>query len=909
MSLKHNPLCQCQSCLGNHSSLVVDSACPGKPKAGVYPNTFSFGSVVAGATSVPQVAVLKNEGTADLLVKDIVITGPFDYSIDMAVGGVLFPGSQANITITFKPVDNGVVSGSIYLDTDSIGGNEFILMSGEGIGSGSNMDGYAAWPYNNGSALGGEQDIVVPDLTSNIPFAYLNGFFQFAGYSYTFDPATHTVHLSKPLEPEDELVLMLSGDFNDPTILLDSAAGRVAREALRRTYAEAGYNLVDGSFDTGGTVDTATDVLLNEVDGKAYSWGGTLPKSVSAGELPSVGWIPHADASLKSGVMMSITSPSLAGGAVAGQDSTAALNAAGALGGTFYVPKGEYVLSNVNIAKDITFICEKGAVFKRAPGLDIRQSYWATGVPMFEPSADGLNITFVDPVFDGNNANQPVVQVGYTGPDATTEPAGWAFRYTPINAATAKNCRFSFIRPTFKNGTSGYLLIRGDDINRRFKTEVVLDNPIFTDTVYGYGKSDPATPTPLGWSPDYITMMDYVDLYGVNVQMTYSGAPTPVGRYAPVGIRVTYYSTAANAGGGSVYLIGRTVLRGMGRKNQSYDGANYTNSNGIGAIDGYGEAQNLYIELLDGELCESISARAKATIGTYHVGKAILLNCKHGVQVSPGVGSTGARVHIGDVYARGGTNPQVEIVGTSLTSQIASLYLGDCDVSGGVNEENLVSNIAGIVIRNVKDVETGFLCVANQDRVGVQFNQNGTVKSSGRISNTVGDGLVLDTIADSVDVDFVVNGAGGRGVYAAGACKAFRGKFVVDGAVNYGIQANIPDGNVVIENSHVDNISGLSRGYFIGSAGGSISDSSVGANVTTPVQGTNVLQIVQHNNSWNPRTQMYSGSINAPTTGTYRRGDITYIPAASAGFIGWVCTTAGIAGSTAVFKRFGAIEA
>lgn len=286
MSLTHNPLCQCQSCLGNHSSLVVDSACPGKPKAGLYPDTFSFGSVVAGAASVPQVAVLKNEGTADLLVKDIVITGPFDYSIDMAVGGVLFPGSQANITITFKPVANGVVSGSIYLDTDSIDGNEFVLMSGEGIGSGSSMDGYSAWPYNDGSALGGEQDIVVPDLTSNIPFAYLNGFFQFAGYNYTFDPATHTVHLASPLEPEDTLIFMLSGDFNDNTILLDSAAGRVAREALRRTYAEAGYNLVDGSFDTGGTVNTTTDVLLNEVDGKAYSWGGTLPKTVSSDSTP-----------------------------------------------------------------------------------------------------------------------------------------------------------------------------------------------------------------------------------------------------------------------------------------------------------------------------------------------------------------------------------------------------------------------------------------------------------------------------------------------------------------------------------------------------------------------------------------------------------------------------------------------
>lgn len=59
------------------------------------------------------------------------------------------------------------------------------------------------------------------------------------------------------------------------------------REALRRSYAEAGYNLVDGSFEAGGTATNATDVLLYESDGKAYSWGGTLHKAVPAGSTPA----------------------------------------------------------------------------------------------------------------------------------------------------------------------------------------------------------------------------------------------------------------------------------------------------------------------------------------------------------------------------------------------------------------------------------------------------------------------------------------------------------------------------------------------------------------------------------------------------------------------------------------------
>lgn len=60
-----------------------------------------------------------------------------------------------------------------------------------------------------------------------------------------------------------------------------------AREAQRRTYAEAGFNLVPGSFELGGTVTTATDVLLYEADGKAYSFSGTLPHTVDGDSAPA----------------------------------------------------------------------------------------------------------------------------------------------------------------------------------------------------------------------------------------------------------------------------------------------------------------------------------------------------------------------------------------------------------------------------------------------------------------------------------------------------------------------------------------------------------------------------------------------------------------------------------------------
>lgn len=60
-----------------------------------------------------------------------------------------------------------------------------------------------------------------------------------------------------------------------------------AREALRRSYAEAGRTMVSGSFEQGGTITTPTQVLLYGANGKGYSWGGALPKVVPTGSTPT----------------------------------------------------------------------------------------------------------------------------------------------------------------------------------------------------------------------------------------------------------------------------------------------------------------------------------------------------------------------------------------------------------------------------------------------------------------------------------------------------------------------------------------------------------------------------------------------------------------------------------------------
>lgn len=61
-----------------------------------------------------------------------------------------------------------------------------------------------------------------------------------------------------------------------------------ALEALRRSYAEVGYTLRRSpeSFENGGTLTSANDVLLHKASGKAYSGFGPFPQDVVSGTNP-----------------------------------------------------------------------------------------------------------------------------------------------------------------------------------------------------------------------------------------------------------------------------------------------------------------------------------------------------------------------------------------------------------------------------------------------------------------------------------------------------------------------------------------------------------------------------------------------------------------------------------------------
>lgn len=237
----------------------------------------------------------------------------------------------------------------------------------------------------------------------------------------------------------------------------DPLAKTQIRESLRRSYAEAGYALVSGSFEIGGTLTSATDVLLYEVEGKAYSWGGALPKTVSAGSSPAstggVGASAWIDKSQNTGTILTPEMFGAVGNGVA--DDTVGLNlwanAVRASGFPGRCRNATYRVNEANGGVIIdghrgTVIDFCGAVFKALDGQPVVAN---NGGISFSNNQD---CHFLNGTYDGNRANRtpgPEVlnhSIGIWGNNARIKFTkfraingvvdGWYLRGTPSSLAS-----------------------------------------------------------------------------------------------------------------------------------------------------------------------------------------------------------------------------------------------------------------------------------------------------------------------------------------------------------------------------------------------------------------------------------------------------------------------------------------
>ena len=96
--------------------------------------------------------------------------------------------------------------------------------------------------------------------------------------------------------------------------------GEGLRTLLKRVASEAGFNLVDGSFEEGATLEAPTDVIWWKASGKYYQWAGAFPKVVAAGKTPATSggigagaWVDRTDVTLRSDLASASSTVIIAG--------------------------------------------------------------------------------------------------------------------------------------------------------------------------------------------------------------------------------------------------------------------------------------------------------------------------------------------------------------------------------------------------------------------------------------------------------------------------------------------------------------------------------------------------------------------------------------------------------------------
>ena len=533
-------------------------------------------------------------------------------------------------------------------------------------------------------------------------------------------------------------------------------------------------------------------------------------------------------------------------GVVPGVDSTTAWQAIASRGGEFIAPAGEYIIDSVSLTKSITVHCAEGVTFKRKDGADgSSESYWNAGAAMFEVDVEGLTVQFLRGfTYDGNSENQ-----------TATEPSGWFLKAYPPAIVTGNPTVVRIERGEFKNGTSGYVLLRGDDVQKRYETYVYLNDCTFSDTIYGTGKNDPATPTALGYSPTYVLVLDYVRLNTNNFRAVWNKA-TGTGQYAACALNGTFFGVDyAQSGESHIHMHGTTYIRGLGRSAKAYNNdTDFVSNNGIGAIDMYGNAHTLFVTDLVADDCENVALRAKASLKNYTVLSATLTNCWRGLQVGPSsTGEPETVVYVGKVTCEGGTIPQLEFVGNTAVAVLRSVNIESADLTGVKTNPEALANQGVVRIRNADKVTMGPLLVTNAPERGIEIIDCVRVALRAPfVDTTVDEGLFIQG-GDVVKMaDFDIRNTGGAGVsLAANPKKIIIRDGNTENTAGYGVFCNTTTSKVNVDSVTVDNVSGVSRGFYIAGGDATFSNNE-SLNLATPLLDAGAYRLVERDNNWNP---------------------------------------------------------
>ncbi len=116
-----------------------------EPELVVSPVTYPFGTLYVGCEDTLALA-LRNEGSGDLVVSDLAYTGDtaLAFDPDEGVNGplpwTLAPGASVEVRVTYAPIEEGSVSGTLVVTSDDPDGSVLATQSGAAVRYGTNID-------------------------------------------------------------------------------------------------------------------------------------------------------------------------------------------------------------------------------------------------------------------------------------------------------------------------------------------------------------------------------------------------------------------------------------------------------------------------------------------------------------------------------------------------------------------------------------------------------------------------------------------------------------------------------------------------------------------------------------------------------------------------------------------------
>lgn len=702
-------------------------------------------------------------------------------------------------------------------------------------------------------------------------------------HSYLTELLTIYGNLGMLTDIYDHLSIIQVIHGNLETLADNQALLNTSFEALRRSYAEAGYNLVDGSFEAGGTLTKDTDVLVHEATGLAYAWTGDYPLGVYVvppGSAPvEAAWSDKSPLNAGAGVVrngrfalrdfISVSDFGAVGDGVT--DDTAAIQAALDLSGSIIIPDGNYVVgplyprnnTNITFGSSVELLAKSGYIWSDCVfRLDLVKNIVIHG--------NGATVRMrkdeypLQEVINGNLINSEYRH---------------GIRIFGCEDVTVNNLKFVDCGGDgIVIGGGAYQTCKNININQCQSINASRNGLAVTNAINVYVNGG-----------NYSGTNRFPPQFGIDIE------PNPGEGYEMVNINVTGAYTSDNAGGGVSVVVPSADnpisvnISDWTSRNDGVNGGFLVSNGGLGATTKIQGAIKLYnSSILNSQAmglhiqnCNEYAPRVEirditvrdVASGTVSDVSEIL---RAGVLINQNASQT--VVNLGDIHLS-----NIDIIDSRSTPRMyIPLYIRNAGAS-------IFKDITCIDVTGNKWVNgslTPSLITGNMENVSVEYTKEVLA-------------LAPTQVLPKHNLGATMYSAGNSNLTLPPASSVIGGSYSFY-VRNSGSIYIIPSSGDVIE------------GYSASASLAGIISRKIGARIKLRAVGAGKWVVEGATSGWGVSnffgerypTTAYTA---APTIGDWVRGDIIYNSAPSAGGkIGWVCVTSG---SPGVWKAFGVIDA